>query len=233
MIVEFQQTERASSFDVVYISPVRWEDEQSRFHHIMRCCAQEHRVFFIEEPCFTQGPISLALSHSQERLWIATPSLPNETPLWKANTIQQQMLDHLLADYQIENYLLWYTQPEALAFTDHLEPLGIIYDSIDGLSRWNRETFDLRRSNTSLLTCADLVLLSEQSLHEMNSYHHHTVPLLLQQTEMKPVVPAWMLIKTPPSSENCPTHWEKVWQTMRPILDGIAAERSDWPCYSI
>ena len=59
-IITAQQQEQLPSFDMIYLSPAHWEDEFSRFQHIAHCYAQEHRVFCIEQPVFTQGPISLS-----------------------------------------------------------------------------------------------------------------------------------------------------------------------------
>jgi len=231
-LIQTHQPEKPSSFDVIYLPPVRWQ-EYSHIYQVVHCCAQEQRVFLIEQPCFTHGPASLLLKHSQAQLWIGTPTLPKGTLPWEAVNMQRQMVDSLMADYRIEHYLLWYTQLETLAFTDHLEPLAIIYDSIDTPSHTSMDTLDLRHLKSVLLTYADIVLLSKESLNEMNRYHQKLVSLLSQPTGIEPMAPAWMLLEPPSSAKDCLIYWEKVWHAMKPVLDEIVAERSNWPCYSL
>jgi len=43
------------AYDIIALSQLRWDDVQQRPHHLMRCAARDHRVFFVEEPVY--GPL--------------------------------------------------------------------------------------------------------------------------------------------------------------------------------
>jgi UDP-galactopyranose mutase len=82
------------------------------------------------------------------------------------------MLDGLLAQYAIGDYVLWYYTPMALSFSDHLEPLAIIYDCMDELSAFRFAPCTLKERESRLLRCADLVFTGGYSLYEAKRRRH-------------------------------------------------------------
>ena len=55
----------------------------------------------------------------------------------------------------IDDYVLWYYTPMALAFTDHLEPRAIVYDCMDELSAFEGAPAALHEREAELLRRAD------------------------------------------------------------------------------
>jgi UDP-galactopyranose mutase len=104
--------------------------------------AKERRVFFIEEPLFetpsqesapaaAPGGGRLILTPQAERLLVVTPALPNGLSDLEVISAQQRLLEQLIAECRIEDYLLWYYTPRALRYTRQLEPRQVIYDCME------------------------------------------------------------------------------------------------------
>ena len=180
------------TFDLVCLSHLRWDFVYQRPQHLLSRAAKQRRVFFVEEPVFVDGLVSLDVSQRDDHLYIITPLLPKHLSLSKqiverlqpqfvdeacreeVNALQKQLLDEFLTAFKIETYALWYYTPMALAFSEHLEPAATIYDCMDELSAFKHAPPALRTNEAELLRRADLVFTGGQSLYEAKrSLHPH------------------------------------------------------------
>jgi UDP-galactopyranose mutase len=163
----------AFPYDLVCLSHLRWDFVYQRPQHLLSRCARERRVFFVEEPLYEAGERAyLHIREVEARLWVITPHLPQHTDEAAAEAYQRKMLDGLLAQYAIGDYVLWYYTPMALSFSDHLEPLAIIYDCMDELSAFRFAPCTLKERESRLLRCADLVFTGGYSLYEAKRRRH-------------------------------------------------------------
>ena len=178
------------SFDVVCLSHLRWDFVYQRPQHLLSRCAKQRRTFFVEEPIFIDGPVSLEVSQRDKNLYVVAPLLPihmsltkqvverlqpqfvDETFREEVNALQKRLLDELLATYAIETYALWYYTPMALSFSDHLQPVVTIYDCMDELSAFKNAPPALQERETALLKRADLVFTGGRSLYEAKRSRH-------------------------------------------------------------
>ncbi len=162
--------------DLVCLSHLRWDFVYQRPQHLMNRCAAGRRVFFVEEPIFDEGPLRLEVSERDCGVRVAVPRLPEGlTSEVARDAAQQCLVERLMADYGVRDFVLWYYTPMALRFTRHLRPLATVYDCMDELSAFKGASPLLRSLEQELLTRADLVFTGGQSLYEAKRDRHPRV----------------------------------------------------------
>lgn len=137
--------------------------------------AAERRVFFVEEPEWEADAFRLDIRQSADKVWVVKPVL---SPGLDAATVQQQnkqLINQLVSDYGIEDYLLWYYTPAAVDFTDHLCPPVIVYDCMDELSLFRGASPKLRQQEEALFARASVVFTGGPSLYESKQKQHRNV----------------------------------------------------------
>src|SRR5438045_3371617 len=124
----------APQFDVVCLSHLRWDFVWQRPQQLLSRCARERRVFFVEEPVFDAGPPRLDVRDARGGVRVAVPRLPYGPSPEEGYAAQRLLVHELLARERIEQYILWYYTPLAVAFTRTLAPLASVYDCMDELA---------------------------------------------------------------------------------------------------
>ena len=131
--------------DFVCFSHLRWDFVYQRPQHLLSRCARDRRVFFVEEPLFSLTEPRMEVSQRESGVYVVKPHLPcNLSEDEITLTLQSLVIDNLILDHDINEYVLWYYTPMALPFTEHLEPLAIIYDCMDELSAFKNPPKGLR-----------------------------------------------------------------------------------------
>lgn len=154
----FGQTVTSSPLpDLICLSHLRWNSIYQRPHQVMRRFAKERRIFFFEEAIFGDGHRRLKIRVAEPNVWVVTPHLPLGMASSNSTAILKQMMDDLLAAYNIAAPILWYYTPLALSFTYHLQPLATIYDCMNELSLFKGETSTINEWEAQLFERADLV----------------------------------------------------------------------------
>jgi UDP-galactopyranose mutase len=162
--------------DLVCLSHLRWDFVYQRPQHLMSRCAAGRRVFFVEEPIFDEGPLRLEVSERDCGVRVAVPRLPEGlTSEVARDAAQAGLVERLVADYGVRDFVLWYYTPMALRFTRHLRPLATVYDCMDELSAFKGASPLLRSLEQELLARADLVFTGGQSLYEAKRDRHPRV----------------------------------------------------------
>jgi hypothetical protein len=137
--------------DLVCLSHLRWRFVFQRPQHLMSRFARERRVFFVEEPAWGPGPTRLKVERSPEGVWVAVPHIevegatevtPDPPPGTRVEPevlvrIQRELLEVLLADRGVRDFVLWFYTPMTLAFSHHLRPRAVVYDCMDELSAFS------------------------------------------------------------------------------------------------
>jgi glycosyltransferase involved in cell wall biosynthesis len=158
--------------DIVCLSHLRWDFVYQRPQHLMSRFARDRRVFFVEEPMHGHGPARLELGERQGGVRVAVPHLPADLAPEAAEEAQRDLLQGLLEDHGITDYVLWYYTPMALGFSLGLEPSAVIYDCMDELSLFRGAPPSLVEREARLLELADLVFTGGQSLYEAKRDRH-------------------------------------------------------------
>jgi glycosyltransferase involved in cell wall biosynthesis len=160
--------------DLVVLSHLRWDFVYQRPQHLMSRFARERRVFFFEEPLYHDGPPRLVTAE-REGVVLAVPHLPHGLTPEAAEAAQGELLAKLASAHGIEDHVLWYYTPMAVAFTSGLDPLAVVYDCMDELSLFRGAPPDLLGREERLLAAADLVFTGGQSLYEAKRSRHPNV----------------------------------------------------------
>lgn len=162
--------------DLVCLSHLRWDFVFQRPQHLLSRFARATRVFFFEEPIFSDEPTFLNVSQGEKNLFVLTPHISNSDRETKnIAEIQREMLDQILQSKNIEDFILWFYTPMAMDFAAHLEPAVTIFDCMDELSAFKFAPPELIENEKRLLEKADLVFTGGQSLYEAKKDKHEKV----------------------------------------------------------
>jgi UDP-galactopyranose mutase len=164
-----------SSTDLVCLSHLRWDFVFQRPNHLMSRCANERRVFFVEEPVI-QPPLQppwLEVREARPRLKVITPRIPEGDREPEASI--RRMFDAYFAAERIEHYILWYFTPMALSTTRHLRPRLVVYDCMDELSGFDGAPQGLTEAEAELFQRAAVVFTGGHSLYEAKKDRHPNV----------------------------------------------------------
>ncbi|MGE5224389.1 MAG: glycosyltransferase [Omnitrophica WOR_2 bacterium] len=155
---------RTNRFDIVCFSHLPWNQQRERPQQLLSRFARYQRVFYIEEPVLHAGPAKMDISKDGVyTFWRVIPYLPENLPPQEQHTIMNGMIDYFIRNYLIKNYILWYYDPRALAYTRHMNPQMVVYDCISRQNEPDQEAFELEKE---MLHSADLVITDGQTSSE-------------------------------------------------------------------
>jgi UDP-galactopyranose mutase len=220
--------------DLVCLSHLRWDFVYQRPQHLLSRFARNRRVFFVEEPVFDDGPLRLDLSQREGGVWVAVPRLPRGfIPDEAQESALRALVDHLFADYDIHDYLLWYYTPMAIAWTRHLKPLAVVYDCMDELSAFKGAPAVMKEREAELFSRADLVFTGGYSLFEAKRNQHPHVYPFPSSIDAPHFARARSLTGEPPDQASIPHprlgYVGVIDERMDiELVDQVAAARSDW-----
>ncbi len=164
------------NYDLVCLSHLRWDFVYQRPQHLMSRFAKNRRVFFVEEPIFTDEQTHLKISPREDNLAIVVPHISNADRETKnIEAIQGELLDELFSEQLIKDFVLWFYTPMAMSFAAHLEPKAVVYDCMDELSGFKFAPPALIENESKLFKKADLVFTGGQSLYEAKKDKHKSV----------------------------------------------------------
>ncbi|WP_414572445.1 UDP-galactopyranose mutase [Nostoc sp. CCY 9925] len=162
--------------DIVCLSHLRWNFVYQRPQHLLSRCAQAKRVFFIEEPIFSEEPLGrLDINEDSSGVVVVVPHLPQGLSEEAINADLQVLINNLFAERNINKYIFWYYTPMAIAFTRHLQPQAVVYDCMDELSAFKGASPTLKDYEAELFRRADLVFTGGQSLYESKVNQHPNI----------------------------------------------------------
>ncbi|MEH2159115.1 UDP-galactopyranose mutase [Nostoc sp.] len=162
--------------DIVCLSHLRWNFVYQRPQHLLTRCAQGKRVFFIEEPIFSEEPLArLDINEDSNGVVVVVPHLRFGLSEEAINADLQVLIDGLFGEQNINKYISWYYTPMAIAFTRHLQPQAVVYDCMDELSAFQGASPTLKNYEAELFSRADLVFTGGQSLYESKVNQHPNV----------------------------------------------------------
>ena len=165
--------------DVLCLSHLRWGFVYQRPNHLMSRCAQGRRVYFVEEPTFGAHTPHLATQKTPEGVIVVVPHLRDDDAGAGADAGVKRLLDRFVEDQNIQEPLLWFYTPMALAYAGHLRAKVTVYDCMDELSLFRGAPPELLQNEEELLRRADLVFTGGESLYEAKrgrNPHVHAFP---------------------------------------------------------
>lgn len=170
-------TDASENFDVLCLSHLRWNFVYQRPQHLLSRFAREgHRVFYFEEPIFTDEETGLDINSNEENLFVIVPQISQaDRENFDVAGIQREMLDNLIRSQNINDFILWFYTPMAMDFAAHLMPPVTVFDCMDELSAFKFAPPELIENEKRLLEKADLVFTGGQSLYEAKKDEHSRV----------------------------------------------------------
>jgi UDP-galactopyranose mutase len=162
--------------DLICFSHLRWNFVFQRPQHLMTRIARERRVFFFEEPIFTdESAARLQVYQDGENLYVATPHIPHGRDEVTLNATMKELLTELMASHEIVHYLTWYYSPMHLKHSYHLTPVVSVYDCMDQLANFKFAPQELPLLEQSLINKVDMVFTGGFSLYEAKRHLHRKV----------------------------------------------------------
>lgn len=191
--------------DLICFSHLRWDFVYQRPQHLLKRSARDRRVFFVEEPIFDNGSMRMEIHERDKNLKIVVPHLPQGLHSEVAKlAVLHDMVQRLLVENNIQQYLSWYYTPMALDFTRHLRPLAVVYDCMDELSAFKDAPECLKHRERELFKTADLVFTGGQTLYEAKRDQHHSVYAFPSSIDRDHFMQARTTIEEPADQQNIP-----------------------------
>ncbi len=162
--------------DLICFSHLRWDFVYQRPQHLLSRFAKDHRVFVIEEPEFVDAAeASLKTQKKAENLFVLTPQLPHGMNSENVESTLRTLLDEIVGEQGIQDYVSWYYTPMMFAWSDHLEPVATVYDCMDELSGFKNAPPELQVREKDLFSAANLVFTGGHSLYQAKRHQHSSV----------------------------------------------------------
>ena len=141
--------------------------------------AKSGRVFFFEEPVYEEGatPELRQLVCPKSGVVIATPVLPSGLSAAEIIVQQRRLLETLVRQEQVKNFVAWYYTPMAREFSAWLRPTVTVYDCMDELSGFAGAPPAMLENEQNLFYNADLVFTGGASLFAAKRKLHSSVYL--------------------------------------------------------
>jgi glycosyltransferase involved in cell wall biosynthesis len=221
--------------DLVCLSHLRWDFVFQRPQHLMTRWAKYARVFYVEEPVEQESdrPPRLEVKRYSDRLWVVVPRLPRGISPENARRSQANLLESLVADENLRDFVLWYYTPMALPSARGLKPRAVVYDCMDQLSAFHGAPPELTLLERQLFEHADVVLAGGYSLCRAKQKIRSDVHLFPSSVDIDHFRTARMLRPDPADQKNIPRlrlgFFGVIDERMDTgLLDGVAALRPDW-----
>lgn len=227
------QPRPGSPADLVCLSHLRWNFVFQRPQHLLTRCARERRCFYFEEPIFdaVDGPY-LDLQES-DRVNVAVPHLPPGCSGEAAAKMQRVLIDRMMANMHVRQFVLWYYTPLALSFTDHLRPQAVVFDCMDELSAFANAPAALKEYESELFRRAHVVFTGGHSLYLAKRNRHPNVHAFPSSVDIAHFAQARSMTVDPIDQAAIPKprlgFFGVIDERMDiALLDGIARARPDW-----
>ncbi|MFD2569580.1 glycosyltransferase family 1 protein [Spirosoma soli] len=164
----------ASVEHLVCFSHLRWKFVYQRPQHLLSRASRQWHIWFVEEPMYGDE-CRLDVCHVTDTLSVVVPHLAHGTNPEETIQCQRELVDQLLKQQNINEFIAWYYTPMALAFSNHLRPRLTVYDCMDELSAFHGAPPSLIAQEKSLLKQADVVFTGGISLYEAKQAKHPRV----------------------------------------------------------
>lgn len=220
--------------DLICFSHLRWDFVYQRPQHLLSRAAKNRRVFVIEEPVYDPGSLRLEVRQTNDEVFVAVPHLPDGLQSEVAiDAVLRGMVDHLISEQEIGEYIAWYYTPMALSFTDHLRPVATIYDCMDELSAFKGASPRLRVLEQELFQRADLVFTGGHGLFEVKRNQHKAVRAFPSAIDRQHFAQAQSPLPQPEDQEKIPQPRLGFFGVIDErfdieLLQAIAAARPEW-----
>ncbi len=220
--------------DLVCFSHLRWDFVYQRPQHLLSRAARDRRVFFIEEPIFSNSSMRFDIQERDNGVRVVVPHLPEGLQSEVATAaVLREMVQRLFAQHAISDYVLWYYTPMALEISTDLKPLAAIYDCMDELSAFKGAPTRLQQFEQQLFKSVDLVFTGGHTLFRAKQHQHHSVHAFPSSIDRAHFAQARELSDEPDDQKNIPHPRLGFFGVIderfdTELLEQVATQRPDW-----
>jgi UDP-galactopyranose mutase len=231
-----KQLQDTTATDLLCLSHLRWGFVYQRPQHLISRFAKSKRVFFVEEPIFTDAvtPPEMDTRICQESgVTVCVPHLPTGLGHDTVLTIQKLLLNNLIIEHDISDYILWYYTPMALEFSRHLSPAITVFDCMDELSAFAGAPREMKDREAEMLRRAEVVFTGGQSLYEAKKDRHTDVHCFPSSVDVPHFAQARTISQDPADQKGIPHprlgYCGVIDERMDlSLIENIAKARPDW-----
>jgi len=197
--------------------------------------AKHARVFYVEEPLEHEGDGSacLEIRRIDDRLSVVVPRIPRGSAPAMVRRAQSQLLECLVRDEGMNDFILWYYTPMAMPIAHRLQPRAVVYDCMDQLAAFRGAPSELTLLEHQLLRQADVVMAGGHSLWRAKQKTRHDVHLFPSSVDAAHFGKARLPQADPDDQKDIPRlrlgFFGVIDERMDlALLAGVAALRPDW-----
>jgi glycosyltransferase involved in cell wall biosynthesis len=219
---------------ILVFSHLRWDFVFQRPQHLLTRFATKHSVLVIEEPVFDAQDKSFLQSQIRENgVRVFTPHLKPGTTETKTQVQLRSLIDNLISEEGIGDFISWYYTPMALPFTRHLNPVCIVYDCMDELSMFKGAHPLLLVNERELFKRADVVFTGGNSLYDHKRNLHSNIHSCPSSIDVQHFAKAREITEQPDDQKNIPSPRIGFFGVIDErmdcgIIQHVAAARPDW-----
>lgn len=221
---------------LVCFSHLRWNFVYQRPQHLLSRFAKDGTtVLYVEEPVFGDEEAPRLETYPVEggAVTVLVPRLPHGLDEPAQLEAQRRLVDEHLRELRVSRPLLWYYNPMALGFTDHLSAARVVYDCMDELSAFRGAPPSLIERERGLFGRADVVFTGGQSLYEAKRDHHRSVHAFPSSVDVAHFGRARGDLADPPDQAAIPRprigHYAVIDERFdADLVAAIADRRPDW-----
>ncbi len=161
--------------EIIVFSHLRWDFVYQRPQHLLSRLASSRRVIFIEEPIVDENSAPhWEKKNPRENLLVCRPHTPSRSRGYSDDQLfyLKPLVNDLIREENLNNYVLWFYTPMALPLAEQLEPKAVVYDCMDELSAFLNAPPQLLAREAELLKLADVVFTGGPSLYRAKQERH-------------------------------------------------------------
>ncbi len=196
--------------------------------------AATNQVFYVEEALRLDiDRPGMTVERQQDGVTVVVPRVPSGYSDAQVLSAQRTLLDRLISEHGLTQFVLWYYTPAALPFSDHLQPAAIVYDCMDELSSFKDAAADLPLLERALMRRADVMFTGGHSLYEAKQSLHRNIHALPSSVDVSHFAQARTPQPAPPDQATLPAPRLGFFGVLDerldvPLLQGIADARPGW-----
>lgn len=158
-----------------------WRDLVGRPRHLLMRAVLDRRVFYVEPFVGSAGAPSMAVDRPRPGLFVCTPAIPTAVVFGGAPRLLGLLVDEMLHDYQVDDYVLWLEQASTTAVLPFLHPSVVVaYAAPHGAD----DPSDRPRP-AAQLDAADVVFADDKRAYDAARRHHPNVHLVAAGRERR------------------------------------------------
>lgn len=161
---------------LICFSHLRWDFVFQRPQQLLTRFAGFMKVYFIEEPVFIADIEDFLVTRiSDEGIFVIVPHIQEHLLPEEQTKRLRTLMDVALCSVDLTTAILWYYNPMAYQFTNHLNAALIVYDCMDELSAFKFAPTDISIREEQLMRNADIVFTGGRSLFNAKKDKHSNV----------------------------------------------------------